>query len=77
MFKKQASQPIHSALWVQLHYYFCSAPINLLEIMITHSKTCSSRLVVLELIANPIVFFNLTLNPFLYRWRISEVSGEF
>ena len=76
MLKKQPSQPMHSALWVQLHYYFCSAPINLLEIMITRSKTCSSHLVALELIANSIVFFNLTLNPFLYRWRISEVRGE-
>ena len=64
---------VNGALWVQLAIVVCYLPYCLVEILITHSKTYSSHLVVLWEIAIILIYFNSTLNPFLYCWKISEV----
>ncbi|XP_022794707.1 melanocyte-stimulating hormone receptor-like [Stylophora pistillata] len=64
---------VYSALWVQLALVVCYAPYFIVEIVITNSKTYSSYLVVIRGVAAVLVFFNSTLNPFLYCWKISEV----
>ena len=64
---------VNGALWVQLAIVACYLPYCLVEIVITHSKTYSSHLVVLWEIAIILIYFNSTLNPFLYCWKISEV----
>ena len=69
----QYKKAVYSALWVQLALVVCSAPINLVEIVIAHSKRYPPYLVVLRQIASCLVFFNLTLNPFFYCWKIIEV----
>ena len=64
---------VSSALWVQLALAVCYVPKFLILVVINHSKTYSSRLVVIDAIASILVYFNSTLNPFLYCWRIREV----
>ena len=64
---------VSSALWVQLALTVCYVPKFIMLVVINHSKTYSSRLVVIDAITTILVYFNSTLNPFLYCWRIREV----
>ena len=64
---------VSSALWVQLALAVCYVPKFIILVVINHSKTYSSRLVVIDAITTILVYFNSTLNPFLYCWRIREV----
>ena len=64
---------VSSALWVQLALAVCYVPKFIILVVINHSKTYSSRLVVIDSITTILVYFNSTLNPFLYCWRIREV----
>ena len=64
---------VYSALWAQLALVFCYAPINTMTIVTAHTKKYSLLLVVTLSVATTLLFFNSTLNPFLYCWKISEV----
>ena len=64
---------VYSALWVQLVLLACYVPVILVGIVMAHIKGNSSHLVVALGIASTLVYFNSTLNPFLYCWKISEV----
>ena len=69
----QYRKAVYSALWVQLALVVCYVPMSMVEIGTAFSKTYSSHLIVIRGIAVTLVFFNSTVNPFLYCWRISEV----
>ena len=62
---------VYSALWVQLALVVCYTPYGIVEIVL--SKTYSSHLRVFREITIVLVYFNSTLNPCLYCWKISEV----
>ena len=64
---------VYSALWVQLALVVCYVPQFTVEIMISLSTKRFSNLFILHGMANVLVFFNSSLNPFLYCWKISEV----
>ncbi|CAH3165425.1 unnamed protein product [Pocillopora meandrina] len=64
---------VYSALWVQLMLLACYVPVILVGIVMAHIKGNSSHLVVALGIASTLVYFNSTLNPFLYCWKISEI----
>ena len=64
------------ALWVQLALVVCYVPKFIMLIVITNRKTYSSNLVVIGGITNILTYFNSTLNPFLYCWKIKEVRQE-
>ena len=64
---------VHSALWVQLALVVCYVPLSTVEIAIFLSKESSSNFFLIKEIAIVFVFFNSTLNPFIYCWKISEV----
>ena len=64
---------VYSALWVQLALVVCYAPTCTIAIVIAHTKKYSLLLVVTRKVAVTFVYFNSTLNPFLYCWKISEV----
>ena len=64
---------VYSALWVQLALVACYAPSTILEILNVHKRIFSPQLVVSRGIAVTFLYFNSTLNPFLYCWKISEV----
>ena len=82
--QRQPSQPnalnmaryrkaVYSALWVQLALVVCYVPKFTVEIVIFLSATRFSNFFLIYGMANVLVFFNSTLNPFLYFWKISEV----
>ena len=82
--QRQPSQPnalnmaryrkaVYSALWVQLVLVVCYVPNMTVEIVISLSLKGLSKFIVIRGMANVLVFFNSTLNPFLYCWKISEV----
>ena len=66
---------VWSALWLQLAMLFCYLP-NLLVASFLSRKTdnnTSSMLVSPFITTITLMFFNSTLNPILYCWRIKEV----
>ena len=71
----QYKKAVYSALWVQLALVVCYLPYHygLVEIAIRQSKTYSSHQVITGGVASTVIYFNSTLNPFLYCWKISEV----
>ena len=82
--QRQPSQPnalnmaryrkaVYSALWVQIASVVCYVPQFTLEIVIFLSATRFSNFFLIYGMANVLVFFNSTLNLFLYCWKISEV----
>ena len=66
-------KPVYSALWVQLALVVCYAPMYTVTIVIAYTKKYSLLLVVTWKVAVILLYFNSTLNPFLYCWKMSEV----
>ena len=64
---------VHSALWVQSALVVCYTPFLILFIVVSYSKTYSSHLGVAWEMTSVLLYFNSTLNPFLYCWKIIEV----
>ena len=64
---------VYSALWVQLALVVCYVPGYTVGIVIALTKKYSLPLVVTWSMAATLLYFNSTLNPFLYCWKISEV----
>ena len=60
---------VYSALWVQLALVACYVPYGIMEILIRYAR----HLVVIWGIVTVLVYFNSTLNQFLYCWKINEV----
>ena len=58
---------------LQLALVVCHAPITTVEIIVAHSKTYTSHLIITRRVAVTLVYLNSTLNPFLYCWKISEL----
>ena len=69
----QYRKAVYSALWVQLALVVCYAPIWTVDIVIALTKKYSLLSVVTRKVAITLLYFNSTLNPFLYCWKISEV----
>ena len=67
------SKAVSSALWVQLALAVCYAPTVLVLLVQASRKTYSSHVVVINAIADILTYFNSTLNPFLYCWKVKEV----
>ena len=59
---------VYSALWVQLALVVCYAPYGIVETVLSKTYSWHVREITIVL-----VYFNSTLNPFLYCWKISEV----
>ena len=71
----QYKKAVFNALWVQLALIVCYFPYyyGLVKIAIRQSKIYSSHQVIIAGEASTVIYFNSTLNPFLYCWKISEV----
>ena len=79
--QEQPSQPVplnielyrkvvSSALWVQCALVVCYLPFSIVRAFLRYSKTYPFIIGV----AATLIFFNSTLNPILYCWKISEVK---
>ena len=64
---------VSSALWVQLALAVCYVPKFTTLAAITYRKTYPLHVVVIDAITTILTYFNSTLNPFLYCWKIKEV----
>ena len=64
---------VHSALWVQLALVVCYVPFYTVETVISLSKEGFPNFIVIRRMAVVLVFFNSTINPFLYCWKIGQV----
>ena len=64
---------VSSALWVQLALAVCYVPKFTTLAVITYRKTYPLNVVVIDAITTILTYFNSTLNPFLYCWKIREV----
>ena len=64
---------VSSALWVQLALVVCYVPKFIMLLVITYRKTYSSHVVFIDGITTILTYFNSTLNPFLYCWKVREV----
>ena len=63
---------VYNALWVQLAFVVCYLPLFMIKIVIFLSTKRFLNLFIFLGMENVLVFFNSTLNPFLYCWKISE-----
>ena len=63
---------VYSALWVQIALVVCYLPFGIAIILATNSEPSSSLLIARGM-TSVLVYFNSTLNPFIYCWKISEV----
>ena len=64
---------VNNALWVQLALVVCYVPQFIVKIVIFLSTKRFSNLFIFLRMADVLVFFNSTLNPFLFCWKIEEV----
>ena len=64
---------VNNALWVQLALVVCYVPQLIMLLVITNRKNVSSHVIVIDAITNILTYFNSTLNPFLYCWKVREV----
>ena len=82
--QRQPSQPnalnmaryrkaVYNAIWVQLALVVCYVPQFIVRIVIFLSAKRFSNFFLIFGMGIVILFFNSTLNPFLYCWKISEV----
>ena len=63
---------VYSALWVQIALFVCYFPYFIVQFILASSRL-TSTLYLAGGITTVFVYFNSTLNPFLYCWKISEV----
>ena len=64
---------VNNALWVQLALVVCYVPQFIVKIVIFLSTKRFSNLFIFLGMANVLVFFYSTLNPFPFCWKIEEV----
>lgn len=65
---------VNSALWLQLSLIACYLPFGIADGVMTHGKRSSLTYITREF-ALTLVFFNSSLNPILYCWKMQEVRG--
>ena len=64
---------VYGALWVQLALIVCYLPCSVVSVLVTLYELKPS-LFLLWVTTAVLVYFNSTLNPFLYCWKIREVG---
>ena len=64
---------VSTALWVQLALALCYVPRFTMLVVISYRKTYPLHVIVINAITTILMYFNSTLNPFLYCWKVKEV----
>ena len=67
---------VSTIVWVQLALLFCYLPIIILMILTTTSPSKYRRGSIFYVCTATVVYFNSTLNPILFCWKIREVRQE-
>ena len=63
---------VSTAIWLQLALVACYLPHNIVSVLTSHSGL-SSSLCYVWIYTTTLVYFNSSLNPILYCWKIEEV----
>ena len=73
--KERYKKTVSTALWVQITLLACYVPFGLISLfVITASRTPS--IVFAWLLSITLLYFNSTLNPLLYCWKMRELRQE-
>lgn len=64
---------VSSALWVQTALVICYLPLGVVDVLRTQSAQSASDFLVARRYTLTLLYFNSTLNPILYCWKINEV----
>ena len=64
---------VSSALWVQTALVICYLPLGVVDALRTQSAQSTSDFLVARRYTLTLLYFNSTLNPILYCWKINEV----
>ena len=74
-FKKRSltfRKTVFSALWLHFALVVCYLPFSVVEVMAAKAGTTLPVFIVGTCLST-LIYFNSTINPFLYCWRIKEV----
>ena len=71
--KARYRKAVYNAIWVQLALVVCYVPQFTVKIVIFLSTKRFSNFFLIYGMVTVLIFFNSSLNPFLYCWKISEV----
>ena len=73
--KERYKKTVSTALWVQITLLACYVPFGLVSVFVnTASRTPS--IVFARLLSITLLYFNSTLNPLLYCWKMRELRQE-
>ena len=61
-----------SALWVQATFLMCFLPLTIIMILVISSFRTATAFFIRDL-ATSLLFFNSSLNPFIYCWKIKHM----
>ena len=68
----RSRKTVISAMWVQATFLVCSLPLTIIMILVISGFRTATVFFIWDL-ATSLLFFNSSLNPFIYRWKIKQV----
>lgn len=68
----RSRKTVISALWVQATFLVCSLPLTIIMILMISGFRTATVFFIWDL-ATSLLFFNSSLNPFIYCWKIKQV----
>ena len=68
----RSRKTVISAMWVQATFLVCSLPLTIIMILVISGFRTATVFFIWDL-ATSLLFFNSSLNPFIYCWKIKQV----
>ena len=68
----RSRKTVISAMWVQATFLVCSLPLTIIMILMISGFRTATVFFIWDL-ATSLLFFNSSLNPFIYCWKIKQV----
>ena len=68
----RSRKTVVSAMWVQATFLVCSLPLTVIMILVISGFRTATVFFIWDL-ATSLLFFNSSLNPFIYCWKIKQV----
>ena len=68
----RSRKTVISAMWVQATFLVCSLPLTIIMILVISGFRTATVFFIWDLVTS-LLFFNSSLNPFIYCWKIKQV----
>ena len=68
----RSRKTVISAMWVQATFLMCSLPLTIIMILVISGFRTATVFFIWDLVTS-LLFFNSSLNPFIYCWKIKQV----